>query len=99
MIAKLFISVLAVSDIGVPYTHFYDTDMPAEICQLVSQQLFNGVTDTQLNGHKVQIRVRSRCVPMASAPLPPPSASIPPEVLDMMNMFMRGIMSNITRGD
>lgn len=90
IIAKLFVSVIAMTDTGSIAVTGFTTDLPLAQCQRLSNE-FNAKTDLKMQGHDATISVKSFCDPIRGyAGGPPPVA----DIAGMLNGFINGLPRN-----
>lgn len=83
--AKLFVSVVAMSDTGSISTSAFATELPMEVCQVLAHE-FNSKQELQLQGHNATLAVKSFCEPIGD-PLVG-GRVLPPPIQGMLNGFL-----------
>jgi hypothetical protein len=86
-IAKLFVSVIALTDTGSVATTAFVTDMSMTQCQMLSKQEFNKKADVNIQGRIVSISVRSFCFPMEGQPMVRGN-EMPPAIAGIIEGFL-----------
>jgi hypothetical protein len=85
--AKLFISVLTMTDTGSVAQSAVATDIPTMQQCIQLKESMNYTKDEIFYGHKVTVRVKADCAPMQM----PVASGLPPAVAGMLHGFMNGL--------